>query len=160
MRFANSLRQQYNDVGAAIVAGKCSGKSSSKAEYAWEMFDWEDEDEFYSWLDNLGIVAMCYVVAGFVFAMQRVDTEELVWGLMAVYLSGIGLQGFREDTERERLLRVPDRGQQIFHVKTHNCTERKRIARKGKVRIRLHGSSGNGGNAPADHADLCLFKHF
>ena len=72
---------------------------SSKAEYAWEMFDWEDEDEFYSWLDNLGIVAMCYVVAGFVFAMQKVDTEELVWGLMAVYLSGIGLQGFREDTE-------------------------------------------------------------
>ena len=40
-----------------------------------------------------------YVVAGFVFAMQKVDTEELVWGLMAVYLSGIGLQGFREDTE-------------------------------------------------------------
>jgi len=72
---------------------------SSKAEYGWEMFDWDDEEEFYSWLDNVGIIAMSYVVAGFIFAMQRIDTEELVWGLMAVYLSGIGLQGFREDTE-------------------------------------------------------------
>ena len=72
---------------------------SSNAKYGWEMFDWEDEEEFYSWLDNVGIIAMGYVVAGFIFAMQRIDTAELVWGLMAVYLSGIGLQGFREDTE-------------------------------------------------------------
>ena len=31
---------------------------SSNAKYGWEMFDWEDEEEFYSWLDNVGIIAM------------------------------------------------------------------------------------------------------
>ena len=72
---------------------------SSKAEYGWEMFDWEEEDEFYTWLDNLGIISMAYVIAGFAFAMQRVDADELLWALVAIYLSGVGLQGFREETE-------------------------------------------------------------
>ena len=72
---------------------------SSKAEYGWEMFDWDDEDEFYTWLDNLGIISMAYVIAGFAFAMQRVDADELLWALVAIYLSGVGLQGFREETE-------------------------------------------------------------
>ncbi len=72
---------------------------SSKASYGWEMFEWDDEEEFYSWLDHVGIVAMGYVVAGFIFAMQKVDADELIFALMAIYLSGIGLQGFREETE-------------------------------------------------------------
>ena len=72
---------------------------SSKAEHGWEMFDWDDEDEFYTWLDNLGIISMAYVIAGFAFAMQRVDADELLWALVAIYLSGVGLQGFREETE-------------------------------------------------------------
>ena len=42
---------------------------------------------------------MGYVVAGFGLAMQKIDTDELAWGLMAIYLAGIGLQGFRENTE-------------------------------------------------------------
>jgi hypothetical protein len=42
---------------------------------------------------------MGYVVTGFVFAMQEIDPRGLVWALMAIYLAGIGLQGFREETE-------------------------------------------------------------
>ena len=42
---------------------------------------------------------MAYVIAGFAFAMQRVDADELLWALVAIYLSGVGLQGFREETE-------------------------------------------------------------
>jgi hypothetical protein len=84
-----------------IIEGLLLTLYSSKAEYGWKMFGWaeDEEDEFYIWLDNLGIVSMGYVVAGFGLAMQKIDTDELAWGLMAIYLAGIGLQGFRENTE-------------------------------------------------------------
>ena len=84
-----------------IIEGLLLTLYSSKAEYGWKMFGWaeDEEDEFYTWLDNLGIVSMGYVVAGFGLAMQKIDTDELAWGLMAIYLAGIGLQGFRENTE-------------------------------------------------------------
>ena len=82
-----------------IIEGLLLTFYSSKTKYGWKMFDWDNEDEFFSWLDNLGIVAMGYVVTGFVFAMQEIDPRGLVWALMAIYLAGIGLQGFREETE-------------------------------------------------------------
>ena len=82
-----------------IIEGLLLTFYSSKTKYGWKMFDWDNEDEFFSWLDNLGIVAMGYVVAGFAFAMQEIDPRGLVWALMAIYLAGIGLQGFREETE-------------------------------------------------------------
>ena len=65
------------------------------------MFDWDNEDEFYTWLDNIGIISMAYVVSGFVLAMERLDESFYVyiWALMAVYLASIGLIGFREETE-------------------------------------------------------------
>ena len=95
-----------------IIEGLLLTLYSSKAEYGWKMFGWaeDEEDEFYTWLDNLpGIVSMGYVVAGFGLAMQKIDTDELAWGLMAIYLAGIGLQGFRENTEapwRQVLVRL------------------------------------------------------
>ena len=84
-----------------IIEGLLLTLYSSKAEYGWKMFGWaeDEEDEFFTWLDNLGIVSMGYVVAGFSLAMQKIDTDELAWGLMAIYLAGVGLQGFRENTE-------------------------------------------------------------
>jgi hypothetical protein len=82
-----------------IIEGLLLTFYSSKTKYGWKMFDWDNEDEFFSWLDNLGIVAMGYVVAGFAFAMQEINPRGLVWALMAIYLAGIGLQGFREETE-------------------------------------------------------------
>ena len=72
---------------------------SSKTDYAWKIFGWDDEEAFFSWLDTVGIFAMGYVVAGFWLAMTEFDPNELIWTLMALYLAGIGLQGFREETE-------------------------------------------------------------
>ena len=72
---------------------------SSKTNYAWKIFGWDDEEAFFSWLDTVGIFAMGYVVAGFWLAMTEFDPNELIWTLMALYLAGIGLQGFREETE-------------------------------------------------------------
>ena len=42
---------------------------------------------------------MGYVVAGFIFGMERFDPDMLLYALMAIYLAGIGLIGFREETE-------------------------------------------------------------
>lgn len=84
-----------------IIEGLFLTFYSTKAEYGWKMFDWDNEDEFYTWLDNIGIISMAYVVSGFVLAMERLDESFYVyiWALMAVYLASIGLIGFREETE-------------------------------------------------------------
>ena len=98
--FSESMFYQLAGI-ILIIEGLLLTLYSSKAEYGWKMFGWaeDEEDEFYTWLDNLGIVSMGYVVAGFGLAMQKIDTDELAWGLMAIYLAGVGLQGFRENTE-------------------------------------------------------------
>ena len=82
-----------------IIEGLLLTYYSSKAELGWKMFDWDDEDEFYSWLDNLGIVAMGYVVIGFLLAMEKFNPDSVLWSMLAIYLGGIGLIGFRESTE-------------------------------------------------------------
>jgi hypothetical protein len=82
-----------------ILEGLAYTYISSKTDYAWKIFGWDDEEAFFSWLDTVGIFAMGYVVAGFCLAMTEFDPNELIWTLMALYLAGIGLQGFREETE-------------------------------------------------------------
>ena len=82
-----------------IIEGLLYTFCSSKTDYAWKIFRWDDEDAFFSWLDTLGILAMGYVVVGFCLAMTEFDPDEFIWALMAVYLAGVGLQGFREETE-------------------------------------------------------------
>ena len=82
-----------------IIEGLLYTFCSSKTDYAWKIFGWDDEDAFFSWLDTLGILAMGYVVVGFCLAMTEFDPDEFIWALMAVYLAGVGLQGFREETE-------------------------------------------------------------
>lgn len=82
-----------------IIEGLLLTYYSSKAELGWKMFNWDDEDEFYSWLDNLGIVAMGYVVVGFLLAMEKFNPDSVLWSMLAIYLGGIGLIGFRESTE-------------------------------------------------------------
>ena len=82
-----------------IVEGLIYTFYSSKTEYAWKIFAWDDEEEFFSWIDVVGILAMGYVVVGFCLAMTKIDPDELLLALMALYLAGVGLQGFREETE-------------------------------------------------------------
>ncbi len=82
-----------------IIEGLLLTYYSSKAELGWKMFNWDDEDEFYSWLDNLGIVAMGYVVIGFLLSMEKFNPDSVLWSMLAIYLGGIGLIGFRESTE-------------------------------------------------------------
>ncbi|MEC7229516.1 MAG: hypothetical protein VXV95_05635, partial [Candidatus Thermoplasmatota archaeon] len=84
-----------------IVEGLILSYYTTKPEFGWKMFDWDDEDEFYTWLDNIGIISMAYVVSGFLMAREEIGEANhvIIWGLMAAYLAGIGLIGFREETE-------------------------------------------------------------
>ena len=84
-----------------IIEGLLLSYYTTKPEFGWKMFDWDNEDEFYTWLDNIGIISMAYVVSGFLLAREEIGEANhvIIWGLMAAYLAGIGLIGFREETE-------------------------------------------------------------
>ena len=84
-----------------IIEGLFLSYYTTKPEFGWKMFEWDDEDVFYTWLDNIGIVSMAYVVSGLLLAREEIGEANhvIVWGLMAIYLASIGLIGFREETE-------------------------------------------------------------
>ena len=84
-----------------IIEGLFLSYYTTKPEFGWKMFEWDDEDVFYTWLDNIGIVSMAYVVSGLLLAREEIGEANhvIIWGLMAIYLASIGLIGFREETE-------------------------------------------------------------
>ena len=90
---------QFDLVGEYLVMAAYLTEIKSRMMLPKEFDDENEEDDFYMWLDNVGIVSMGYVVSGFGLAMQKIAADELAWGLMAIYLASIGLIGFREETE-------------------------------------------------------------
>ena len=67
--------------------------------WSWKQFKWNDETDYYSWLDRIGIMAICYFLIGLTWALGSADIEGAMWTMWAVYLAGIAIQGFRDDTE-------------------------------------------------------------
>ena len=74
---------------------------ATKTEVVWEWsaFDWEDEAEYFSWIDRVGISAIAYVLSGITMILMSNDIWPVLWALWAVYLIGIAIQGFRDETE-------------------------------------------------------------
>jgi hypothetical protein len=67
--------------------------------WSWKQFKWNNEADYYSWLDRIGIMAICYFLIGLTWALGSADIEGAMWTMWAVYLAGIAIQGFRDDTE-------------------------------------------------------------
>ncbi|MCS5525470.1 MAG: hypothetical protein NZ737_00120, partial [Candidatus Poseidoniaceae archaeon] len=67
--------------------------------WSWKQFKWDNETDYYSWLDRIGIMAICYFLIGLTWALGDADIEGAMWTMWAVYLAGIAIQGFRDETE-------------------------------------------------------------
>ena len=67
--------------------------------WKWSAFDWEDETEYFSWIDKVGISAIAYFLFGIVLILMDSDVWPVLWTLWAGYLIGIAIQGFRDETE-------------------------------------------------------------
>ena len=84
-----------------MVNGMLMTMLATKADIAWswKQFKWDDETDYYSWLDRIGIMAICYFLIGLTWALGDAEIEGAMWTMWAVYLAGIAIQGFRDETE-------------------------------------------------------------
>ena len=94
---------QINKVAGTIlmVNGVFMTYLATKTEvvWKWSAFDWDDETEYFSWIDRVGISAIAYFLFGMVLILMDSDVWPVLWTLWAGYLIGIAIQGFRDETE-------------------------------------------------------------
>ena len=74
---------------------------ASKTDIAWNwnIFDWIDEIEYYGWIDRSGQLGIVYFLSGISWAIGNTELDQLMWAVWAAFLSGIAVQGFRDETE-------------------------------------------------------------
>ncbi len=74
---------------------------ASKTEIAWnwEIFEWDDTIEYYGWIDRVGQLGIAYFLIGISWAIGLGDSAVMLWAIWSVYLSGVAIQGFRDETE-------------------------------------------------------------
>ena len=75
---------------------------ASKTEFAWNLkiFNWNDEIEYYGWIDRIGQSGIVYFLSGIYWAIGKVESlDQMFWVVWATFLSGIAVQGFRDETE-------------------------------------------------------------
>ncbi|MDP6869150.1 MAG: hypothetical protein QGI21_00040 [Candidatus Poseidoniaceae archaeon] len=91
-----------NTVGLILtISGILMTIISAKPEIAWKWkyFAWEDEIEYYGWIDRVGQLAICYFLGGISSLFAEFELDSMLWIVWAIYLSGIAIQGFRDETE-------------------------------------------------------------
>ena len=89
-------------VGSVLmVSGILLTIIASKADLAWnwKIFDWDDEIEYYGWIDRAGQLGIVYFLSGISWALGETNLEQFMWVVWAAFLSGIAVQGFRDETE-------------------------------------------------------------
>ena len=74
---------------------------ASKTEIAWnwKIFNWLDEIEYYGWIDRIGLLGIAYFLSGISWAIGEAEQDTMLWAIWATFLSGIAVQGFRDETE-------------------------------------------------------------
>ena len=84
-----------------MIAGIAMTIISSKPEMAWnwKIYDWGDEIEYYGWIDRVGQLGIVYFLTGITWTIGEADVDQFLWAVWAAYLSGIAVQGFRDETE-------------------------------------------------------------
>ncbi|MGY8754281.1 MAG: hypothetical protein ACKVIR_01190 [Candidatus Poseidoniales archaeon] len=73
--------------------------SKPELAWSWKTFDWNDESDYYSWIDTVGMFAVGYFLIGLAWAIGELEIDALMWVMWTLYLSGISIQGFRDETE-------------------------------------------------------------
>ena len=84
-----------------ILSGALMTIIASKTEIAWEwkLFKWDDTIEYYGWIDRVGQLGIAYFLIGITWAIGEGDRDAMLWAIWAVFLSGVAIQGFRDETE-------------------------------------------------------------
>ena len=101
-RMDQSAEMQDLLVGTVLMlSGILMTIMASKTEIAWNwnIFEWDDEIEYYGWIDRIGQLGIAYFLTGISWAIGDADLGKMLWVVWAAFLSGIAIQGFRDETE-------------------------------------------------------------
>ena len=84
-----------------IVSGAVFTAIASKTDMAWnwEFINWDDEGEYFDWIDRVGLLGIAYFLVGISWALGFGEQDSLIYAIFAAFLSGIAIQGFREETD-------------------------------------------------------------
>ena len=84
-----------------MLSGVAMTVLASKTELAWNwnVYQWDDEIEYYGWIDRIGQLGIVYFLSGITWALGETDLDQFMWTVWAAFLSGIAVQGFRDETE-------------------------------------------------------------
>ena len=95
------LTQDYLVGTVLMLSGILFTIIASKVDLAWNwnIFDWLDEIEYYGWIDRSGQLGIVYFLSGISWALGETNLEQFMWVVWAAFLSGIAVQGFRDETE-------------------------------------------------------------
>ena len=67
--------------------------------YDWKSLSWASDDDFFAFMDRLGIAGLTYTMVGVFVALNNINLESVAYLLMTVYLVIIGIQGFSEEND-------------------------------------------------------------
>ena len=73
--------------------------SRTEIAWNWKLFDWGDDIEYYGWIDRIGQLGIVYFLTGISWAIGDTELDQMMWAVWAAFLSGIAVQGFRDETE-------------------------------------------------------------
>ena len=87
--------------GVLFISGLLMTVLATRTDIAWNttIFEWKDEGEFFDWIDRVGMLGIGYFLTGITWAIGISEQNQVIWTLWALYLTGIAIQGFREDTD-------------------------------------------------------------
>ena len=74
---------------------------ASKTEMAWnwKFLKWDEESEYFDWIDRVGLLGIAYFLAGISWSFGFAEQDALIYTIFSAFLSGIAIQGFRDETD-------------------------------------------------------------
>ncbi len=57
------------------------------------------KSKYYGWIDRVGQLAIGYFLIGITWAIGEAELDGMLWSIWAIFLSGVAIQGFRDETE-------------------------------------------------------------
>ena len=65
--------------------------------YDWKNIEWNNDDDFFAYMDRLGLVGTAYTLIGVFMCLVPVDLTSIAYLITTMYLVFIGIQGFSEE---------------------------------------------------------------
>ena len=67
--------------------------------YDWDNIEWDSDEDFFAYMDRLGLVGTAYTLIGIFMFLVPVDLTSVAYLITTMYLVFIGIQGFSEELD-------------------------------------------------------------